>query len=137
MLLPRQFHLDAFDQPTADTIQRPTYIWLQPLQSVRNLNRAKLFDVTQLKQFVIRSDKLLSAATQGDQMRFRPIIVELGSAVDENIQQFLSDTIGRTPTPYEIADFVSCCLACPGKEIVARSYTGPMKLDHDFRVKVV
>jgi hypothetical protein len=116
MLMPCQFHLDAFKQPTPDAIQRPAYTLSEPLQSVGDFYGVKLFNVTQLKQFVVFGAKLFLAAPQGSQIHFYIIAMGLGRDFCENISQLLGKITGRVLMPQEIADLDFRYLACPGKE---------------------
>jgi hypothetical protein len=119
MLLPRQFRLDAFEQPTAHTFQRATYTLSKSLRPPGDVDNAKVFDVTQLQQFLVLGRKLFPTVPQGNQIDFCINVIEPGIAFGENMVQFPCNTGRRRLRCHEIADLVFCDLTRPGEEVAA------------------
>ena len=119
MLLLRQFRLNAFEQQATDAVQRPTYIRLESLQSTSNINGAKAFGVTQLKQFLICGIELFPTTPQGSQADFHSAAFGNESGFSKSIQQFLTNVIWHLLLRQELAHLELCCLTCPREEATA------------------
>ena len=120
MLLPGQFHLDAFEQPAADAIQRLAHTLLGSSQSVGDFAAAKVFDVTKFKQFLVRGIKFCLATSQGSQIGFHPSSLGFENGLGESIQRFVANVNSQTAYASKNCDHDLRRLSVPREEAAAR-----------------
>ena len=85
MFLSSQFDLNAFQQPTANTLQRMTYALLGPSQSIGDFTGAKIFNVTQLEQLLVTGIELFPAMFQGNNIEFGVTRLRIEDSLGESI----------------------------------------------------
>ena len=89
-----KFRLDAVEQPPTDSVQRSTYVRLEPLLPFGDLTDTEGLDIAKLQQFRIGGVEFLAALLHGRKVKFRIVARAVDGNLCKCVDQFFAN-VGR------------------------------------------